>query len=250
VTESNLRLALREYNELMEKGTQSSEDFARATELSNEVIPALRDKLKEQDAAVGELSAAYLSVKDNVRGLTEAQEAEPDITRDMRALEEKGVYLTGLKHRIKAEDSLMQKILADAVRDNVNLGQAADGISDVLRYTLVIKDKDYSRRVPQAMKKLTDSGYEVVKFHNAWGGKFYQGINVQLLSPTGVKTELQFHTPQSYAIKQASHGVYEIRRNPDATPEEVADATVKSIAYNKQVKMPAGAKDIVWTVTK
>jgi hypothetical protein len=30
----------------------------------------------------------------------------------------------------------------------------------------------------------------------------------------------------------------------------VADATVKSIAYNKQVKMPAGAKDIVWEVTK
>ena len=182
--------------------------------------------------------------------IAEAQEAEPDITRDMRALEQKGVYLTGLKHRIKAEDSLMQKILADAVKDNVNLGQAADGISDVLRYTLVIKDKDYSCRVPQAMKKLTDSGYEVVKFHNAWGGKFYQGINVQLLSPTGVKTELQFHTPQSYAIKQASHGVYEIRRNPESTPEEVADATVKSIAYNKQVKMPAGAKDIVWTVTK
>ena len=76
VTESNLQLALREYNELMEKGTQSSEDFARAAELSNEVIPALRDTLHEQDAAVGKLSAAYLSAKDNVQGLTEAQEAE------------------------------------------------------------------------------------------------------------------------------------------------------------------------------
>ncbi|WP_026759877.1 hypothetical protein [Selenomonas ruminantium] len=178
--------------------------------------------------------------------IAEAQEAEPDITRDMRALEQNGVYLTGLTHRIKAEDSLMQKILSDAVKDNVNLGQAADGISDVLRYTLVIKDEDYSHRVPEAMKKLTASGYEVVKFNNAWGGKFYQGINVQLISPSGVKTELQFHTPKSYAIKQASHGVYEIRRNPEATPEEVAEATVKSIAYNRQVKMPPGTKEIVW----
>ena len=178
--------------------------------------------------------------------IAEAQEAEPDITRDMRALEQNGVYLTGLTHRIKAEDSLMQKILSDAVKDNVNLGQAADGISDVLRYTLIIKDEDYSHRVPEAMKKLTASGYEVVKFNNAWGGKFYQGINVQLISPSGVKTELQFHTPKAYAIKQASHGVYEIRRNPEATPEEVAEATVKSIAYNRQVKMPPGAKEIVW----
>ncbi|SDP20830.1 hypothetical protein [Selenomonas ruminantium] len=178
--------------------------------------------------------------------IAEAQAAEPDVTRDMRALEQKGVYLTGLTHRIKAEDSLMQKILTDAVADNVDLGQAADGISDVLRYTLVIKEADYSRRVPEAMEKLTASGYEVLKFRNAWGGKFYQGINVQLMSPAGVKTELQFHTPQSYAIKQASHGVYEIRRNPEATPEEVADATAKSIAYNAQVKVPAGAKEICW----
>ena len=178
--------------------------------------------------------------------IAEAQAAEPDVTRDMRALEQKGVYLTGLTHRIKAEDSLMQKILTDAVADNVDLGQAADGISDVLRYTLVIKEADYSRCVPEAMEKLTASGYEVLKFRNAWGGKFYQGINVQLMSPAGVKTELQFHTPQSYAIKQASHGVYEIRRNPEATPEEVADATAKSIAYNAQVKVPAGAKEICW----
>jgi len=178
--------------------------------------------------------------------IAEAQDAEPDITRDMRALEQKGAYLTGLTHRIKEEDSLMQKILADAVKDNVNLGRAAGGISDVLRYTLVIKDAEYSRRVPEAMKKLTASGYKVLKFHNAWGGKFYQGINVQLLSPAGVKTELQFHTPKSYAIKQASHGVYEIRRDPESTPEEVADATVKSIAYNKQVMVPSGAKAIAW----
>jgi len=178
--------------------------------------------------------------------IAEAQAAEPDVTRDVRALEVNGAYLTGLPHRIKAEDRLMQKILADAIKDNVNLAQAADSISDVLRYTLVIRDEDYSRQVPEAMQKLTDSGYQVVKFHNAWGGKFYQGINVQLLSPAGVKTELQFHTPNSYAIKQASHEVYEIRKNPSSTPEEVAEATAQSIAYNNQVKMPPGARDIVW----
>ena len=178
--------------------------------------------------------------------IAEARAAEPGVTRDMRSLEQNGTYLTGLTHRIKAEDSLMHKILNDAVTDNVNLGQAADGIGDVLRYTLVINDDDYRYRVPEAMQKLTEGGYQVVKFNNAWGGKFYQGINVQLLSPTGVKTELQFHTPGSYNIKQASHGVYEIRRNPQSTPEEVAEATAASIAYNSLVTIPVGAKEIVW----
>jgi len=179
--------------------------------------------------------------------IAKAQAAEPEITRDVRALEQNGSYLAGLSHRIKEEDSLMHKILADAVKDSVDLGRAADGISDVLRYTLVIKDENYSRQVPEALEKLTNSGYKVVKFHNAWGGRFYQGINVQLLSPSGIKTELQFHTPNSYAIKQASHEVYEIRRNPASAPEEVAEATAQSIAFNDMVKVPSGAKDIVWT---
>ncbi|BAL83855.1 hypothetical protein SELR_21470 [Selenomonas ruminantium subsp. lactilytica TAM6421] len=178
--------------------------------------------------------------------LAEAEAAEPDITRDMRNLAIDGVYLTGLKHRLKAEDSLMQKILTDAVQENIALEQAAEGISDVLRYTLVIAPAEYSRRVPEIMHKLTESGYKVIKFNNAWGGRFYQGINVQLLSPAGMKTELQLHTPNSYAIKQASHGVYEIRRNPESTPEEVAEATAKSLAYNAQVKMPVGAENITW----
>ena len=178
--------------------------------------------------------------------IAEAQAAEPDITRDVRALAQNGSYLAGLSHRIKEEDSLMQKILADAIKESVDLGRAADGISDVLRYTLVIKDEDYSRQVPEALEKLTNSGYKVVKFRNAWGGKFYQGINVQLLSPSGIKTELQFHTPNSYAIKQASHEVYEIRRNPASTPAEVAEATARSIAFNNMVKEPSGARDIIW----
>lgn len=91
-----------------------------------------------------------------------------------------------------------------------------------------------------------NSNYRVLKFRNAWGGKFYQGINVQLLDPSGIKTELQFHTPNSYAIKQASHEVYEIRRNPASTPAEAAEATAKSIAFNDMVNVPSGAKNISW----
>ena len=180
--------------------------------------------------------------------ITEAQAAEPKITRDVRALEQNGSYLAGLNHRIKEEDSLMHKILTDAMKDSVDLEKAADGIGDVLRYTLVIRDEDYSRQVPEAMEKLTKNNYKVLKFRNAWGGKFYQGINVQLLNPSGIKTELQFHTPNSYAIKQASHEVYEIRRNPASTPTEVAEATAQSIAFNDMVKVPSGAKDISWNL--
>lgn len=89
VLESNLRLAEEEYSRLMEEGTGNSENFARAAELANGVIPQLRDKISEQNAAVGELSAAFLSASDNVRTLTEEQEAEQTAAEEAAAAQEK-----------------------------------------------------------------------------------------------------------------------------------------------------------------
>ena len=166
----------------------------------------------------------------------------------MRTLERSSAKLQGLDYRLKSTDSLARKITSDADEDQVSLAAAAAGISDVLRYTLTCSDADYSTMVPQAMAALTEKGYRVEKFRNAWGGKFYQGVNVHLMSPAGVRVELQFHTPQSFAVKQASHAVYEIRRNPASSAEEVEEATRLSIAYNAAVVVPEGARAIHWPV--
>lgn len=178
--------------------------------------------------------------------LGRADGAEPLVTADMKALEQGSTRLQGLEYRIKGEDSLVRKILADADEGQVSLDQAAAEISDVLRYTLICPDDAYSQEVPAAIAQLTARGYTLTKFRNAWGGKFYQGVNVQLMSSEGVRVELQFHTPQSFAIKQASHEVYEIRRSPVSTPEQVAEATRRSIEYNAQVSVPVGARAICW----
>lgn len=175
-----------------------------------------------------------------------AMAAEPEVTADMRTLEHSSAKLEGLDYRLKGLDSLTRKIMSDAAEDQASLATAAAGISDVLRYTLTCSDEDYSETVPQAMAALTEKGYRVEKFRNAWGGKFYQGVNVHLMSPSGVRVELQFHTPQSFAIKQASHAVYEIRRNPASTPAEVAEAIRLSLAYNEAVIVPEGARAIHW----
>lgn len=178
--------------------------------------------------------------------LLKAREAEDGITAAMQQLETDGAYLEGLENRFKRADSLAGKILADAEAQHLSLDVAAGAIGDVLRYTLVVDENAYASMVPKALAKLEASGFTVLKFRNAWGGKFYQGINAQLMSPEGVRVELQFHTAQSYAIKQASHEVYEIRRNPQSSNAEVAEATRMSIVYNKRVIMPAGADKVIW----
>lgn len=178
--------------------------------------------------------------------LLTASSAEPAVTADMKELERKDAHLQGLDYRLKSLDSLMRKIESDADEGQTSLTAAAAGISDVLRYTLTCSADDYSVMVPSALTTLEEKGYTVEKFRNAWGGRFYQGINVHLMSPAGVRVELQFHTPQSFAVKQASHAVYEIRRNPASSPDEVAEATRLSLAYNAAVIAPQGAAAIAW----
>ncbi|WP_294157144.1 hypothetical protein [uncultured Selenomonas sp.] len=192
--------------------------------------------------------------KDNEKGsrdlakklLAQAAAVESSVTQDMKRLQTAEAKLLGLDYRMKSEDSLTRKIESDAAEKNISLERAANGMHDVLRYTLAIDAERYQETVPAVLEDLTASGYRIEKFNNAWGGKYYQGINVQLTSPTGVPVELQLHTPQSFAIKQASHGVYEIRRSADATQEEKAKAKRLSIAYNVQVKMPQGADALIW----
>lgn len=71
-TEELLNIALERYNEL------SSGDYVDTVELEHqaELIAQMRDRYNEENAAVGELSAAYVSASESVRTLSEAEEAE------------------------------------------------------------------------------------------------------------------------------------------------------------------------------
>lgn len=179
--------------------------------------------------------------------LQQAALAEPKVTTDMKELEKMlNAQLVGLDHRFKTLSSLSRKLKKIVHEQQMPIFLAAQNVHDVLRYTLTLDSNTYSQNIPAALAFLTSKGYTVKKFNNAWGGKYYQGVNVQLLSPDGMTFELQFHTPQSFAIKQASHEVYEIRRNPASTPEQVTAAKKLSLDYNAQVIEPAGARDISW----
>lgn len=208
-----------------------------------------KDELLEERAAQDKESVTAKKIKSHALAkqlIARASAAEKDVTADMQSLEDAASRLAGLDCRLKSEDSLARKIESDATGKFLGYEEAASGVSDVLRYTLIASSGQYNAQVRTALQKLEAAGYRVVKFRNAWGGKFYQGINVQLVSPAGVPVELQLHTPQSFSIKQASHGVYEIRRDPQSTPEEVQRATRLSLAYNAQVRKPLGAELIDW----
>ena len=198
------------------------------------------DKRTMQPIFLRESAAAFLAALLLIR----AAKAEPFLTKALHRATGSVYKLCGLNNRLKSRKSLARKIQDDAEADKIPLTEAADEISDALRYTVVSDENHYARMVKDVLTSLQKQGVRILKFRNAWGGKFYQGINVKLETPDGMKAELQLHTPQSFDIKEKSHIFYEIRRSATASASEIKQAVIDSININRLVRMPAGAYSI------
>lgn len=141
----------------------------------------------------------------------EIAEVEKEMTETLIDLaNQHGGKMEGLAFRLKSLKSLARKIFAE--KDDEHGGDAdaaAKSMSDVVRYTMTYNPDGYVDGVSAVVKDLQDKGYKL-RIKNYWeGGDPYQGINVAAEHPSGVKFELQFHTPQSVTDKEEIHKVYE-----------------------------------------
>jgi len=141
----------------------------------------------------------------------------------------------GLKHNLKTHESLTRKLETDA-RDN-----RPREINDALRYTLTYPPQRLADGANQSMQKLEQMGYEKLAVTNSFNKKDtpYKGINTTF-ARDGQKFEVQFHTPESYQVKEATHGLYDIRRDlpayNDGRPETGDRAAAKAKEYIGHVK--------------
>lgn len=118
--------------------------------------------------------------------------------------EKQGGNMIGLDYRIKSEGSLTRKI-------NVEPNRV---INDTLRYTMSFDTENFTNNVINTMNVLEKHGYKQVALNNTFKkGRPYMGINTTYLIPTGNMFELQFHTSQSFYIKnEVNHPLYEKQR--------------------------------------
>lgn len=199
----------------------------------------------QEDSAVDEgeqkqadaLAKEYLDV---------AAEYEPAVTQDLQAYEDDQTKLVALDHRFKSQESLARKILLNAHTEEISLEEAAEDISDVLRYTMCVEPDVYVSRATDVLKSLEDKGYTVVKFKNKWDGDTYKGLNTLLKYLDGIVFELQFHTPESYEVYNKTHEYYEIARAEDSTEEQVEEATRIRRELNEGLEIPEGALEFTW----
>jgi SPP1 gp7 family putative phage head morphogenesis protein len=180
---------------------------------------------KRHQAADDMVSGASKDLDDFYRSIVEQ---EPSVSAAVQeAVREAGGEMAGLDYRIKSKESWMRKVSTDLTDELQDAGDikpidVARKINDTLRYTAIAIEEKYYSVYALVMMSLINKGHAVEKVKNFWNAKHnpYKGVNITLVSPGGISYELQFHTPESYDLKQNKmHELYEEYRLPTTSKE-------------------------------
>ncbi|MBB6670268.1 minor capsid protein [Cohnella nanjingensis] len=179
--------------------------------------------------------------------------AEPAITKHIKEVSAAaGAEPVGLDFRLKTLDSFKRKVSSDyaeqkAAGQNILRKEIASGMNDVVRYTAVA-DGDRLVQVYEDMKdQLLSKGYTFIKAKNSWNQPFnpYKGVNVVFHAPNGPNFELQFHTPESFDMKQNRiHLLYEEYRLGTTKPARKKELLQQMLEMSKGLKKPKGIEQI------
>lgn len=212
---------------------------------------------KDGTAPLGVLSTIEKEAAKSVASklVSTAKEAEANITAILSDIAQKSsAKMEGLEYRLKSVESLTRK-LETAAAASVEVGASAnyadalksesESVRDVLRYTFVTDEKKYTDSYDKAVKEMESKGYSLVKSKNTWEkGSPYKGINASFKSPDGQVFELQFHTAQSLATKQATHELYEEFRLSTTSSSRKAELSSIMAEISDGIPTPNGVDKI------
>mgnify|MGYP001567973599 FL=1 len=158
---------------------------------------------------------------------TVATEAETRLTPMMESIAQAtGGTLEGLENSVKTEESLANKIDRDATERGLSHEESAQAVTDANRYTMTFESEGYVEGVLKTQAELETNGYS--QYDDKWRNYFvpgdpYDGYNsVYVNHETGERFEVQFHTPETLAIKNEVHAIYkEFQASPEGSPERL-----------------------------
>ena len=192
--------------------------------------------------------------------LKKAQASEGEITGLLQGLAR--LYrggLVGLDYKFKSKPSLFRKVMSDhdENRKEASLtgteasspASVVENIKDALRYTIIFDTDTYTKGTLGVLEHIShrDDGMKVNRTKNFWGpDDGYQGINSTFKAGCGLYFEVQFHTPESIAVKEHEcHVSYEKFRTAAST-----DLSLKMQLWEEMVSLwdmvpvPEGVLDI------
>ena len=154
--------------------------------------------------------------------------------------------LAGLEHMLKGEDRLKEKIADEMTAKSwLTVRQALDTVADPVRFTFTYTPDRYAEGVRTDVERLKEEGFELIRLKNLWANDQYKGVNSQWCRPeTGLRFEVQFHTPESLEAKELTHKAYERIRSSQASPTERRELEEFQRRVNALVLAPSGTSEI------
>jgi hypothetical protein len=247
--------------------TRDAEPEAETEDAWAEALPGLRGAWEEHERRFPERSRSAPSSQgdggwsaDGDRRLTPEQNADASKACEDIRTEGKEVVLpamerveaadpdrllAGLAHMLKGEDRLKEKIADEmTAKPELTISKAVDTIVDPVRFTFTYGPQRYAEGTLSDVERLKSEGFELVKLKNLWTDDQYKGINSQWRRPeTGLRFEVQFHTPESLEAKELTHKAYE-RIRSTASPEERRELKAYQRQVNALLITPPGTAEI------
>ena len=165
---------------------------------------AFRRTKKNGGASWGILESQYKGMGYYEKAL----KREPGITKTViNVAENIGMTPAGIEYRIKNKDSFLRKI-----RSNYSPTGTEYEVKDILRYTYVSGKQNLADKTLKSIEVFAQKGYTTTEIKNYWLNAMtpYKGVNTILRDAFGQPFELQYHTPESFALKNGElHTLYE-----------------------------------------
>lgn len=235
------------------KKTFRSETKAVVARASNEVKPFEAKPIDEEETAKrGLLDEAEnrkcISLAESI--FSKATKEEPKITGDIiDSANKTGSKMYGLDYRLKQPTSLAAKIGADAKEKDLSFEEASKGIKDSVRYTVLSDTDHYTDNYNALKNELLEKGYSEVRFKNYFekyrnGEVKHKAIQCTYRSPDGFDFEVQFHTPESQAVKELKIPLYEEIRKQGVSTERKERLEKEMQDLAERIPDPPGVYDI------
>lgn len=182
-------------------------------------------------------------LKSKAKGMiyyNKALQKEPQITEFIKKQAvENGFKIQGLNYRIKSKESYLRKI-ESKYSENGNKYE----INDILRYTYIGSNNKLTEKTLYNIQDMKQKGYETIKIKNTWNDKNnpYKGINTIVKDKDGFKFEVQYHTQESFNLKNNEmHELYEKARVLEKNSEEYLNLSKQMFDMSEKLHIP---KDI------
>ena len=161
-------------------------------------------------------------------------EKEPQITAKVQEITSKaGGELEGLDYRLKTPTSTYEKMYGRATSKPIT------EMNDLIRYTEIFEPDQLAEGTNLSLQEFEANGYSVARVKNTWGDTSnpYNGINATIVSPEGQAFEVQFHTLDSFNLKNGQlHSLYEQCRVLSPRIRWWLNSMMKCLPYQKAYK--------------